>query len=120
MSSPVRTPDGYKSNFSPLSGAQDIPAASPSPQDVEVVQTLTISNAGGAATLVANLPKASDLFGRGFALYAVTAAVAPADVDFTPQSGDTVNGGAVFNVAAAGVYLANATSKTNILLTQVA
>lgn len=114
MSSPVRTPDGFKSNTQNLAGTQSIGTAGPNPVDAEIVQFYAIDNSGGAATKVVNMPSAADLFGRGMGVAVITAGAAPADVDLVAQAGETINGGASANFPASATILVFAESKTEL------
>lgn len=112
-----RTPNGYERGN--LVGRQII-AAGAGPDDIEPVAYVDISNAGGAATKVANLPSAATLLGRGPMLINVSANAAPEDVDLTPQPGQTLNGVAgAANVAADTAFFVSATSRTDLTLAPI-
>jgi len=111
MSSPVRTPDGFKTNTQNLVGVQSIDD-SVNPIDAEVVLFYAIDNSGGAASLVVNMPSAADLYGRGMAVGLISGAADPEDIDLVAQAGETINGGASTTFASSVIILLFAESKT--------
>jgi hypothetical protein len=109
-SSPVRTTTGLESNRGGLSGfasldgdAGDVPA---------VAQVAIDAVAAAGPSYVAILPRASELFARGVCVIRCTPGANT--IELTAQAGDTVNGGASFDVTTEGFVFLSATNRNEL------
>lgn len=108
--SPVRTTTGLESNRGALSGFASLDGDA---GNVPAVAQVAIDAAAAAGpSYVATLPRASELFGRGVAVIRCTPGANT--IELTAQAGDTVNGGASFDVTAEGFVFLSATDRSEL------